>query len=257
MSDPLPFELRRFRTAAAHYLAGRPPYPAELIRRVAESCTLRATDRVMDLGCGPGQLARAFAPLVQHVVGIDPEPEMLRVAAAQSSNVANITWRRASSHDLSPDLGRFRLVCMGRSFHWMDRAETLRRLDTIIEPDGAVVLFRDDHPQVSENAWYAIYRAVLARYSADDPSRTGGRMQHRDVLLESAFSNLESISVSEKVTVTADMLIDRALSLSSTSRARLGGRADSMVGDLRAVLPFGMPLHEVVESTALVARRPV
>ena len=33
--EPVPFEPRRFRTAAAHYLAGRPGYAPRLIRRVA------------------------------------------------------------------------------------------------------------------------------------------------------------------------------------------------------------------------------
>ncbi len=37
----IPFETRRFRTAAAHYLAGRPAYAPGLIERVAEVCGKR------------------------------------------------------------------------------------------------------------------------------------------------------------------------------------------------------------------------
>src|SRR5262245_4898832 len=76
----MPLEPSRFRTAAQYYLRGRPPYAAGLIRRVVQLCGLDATHRVLDLGCGPGQLALAFAPFVGQVVGIDPEPEMLRIA---------------------------------------------------------------------------------------------------------------------------------------------------------------------------------
>src|SRR4029077_10776601 len=52
---------RRFRTAAQHYLAGRPAYAPRLIRHVAGFTGLKDDDRVLDLGCGPGMLARGFA----------------------------------------------------------------------------------------------------------------------------------------------------------------------------------------------------
>ena len=61
--ETVPYEPRRFRTAAAHYLAGRPAYAPRLISRVAAICSLDNSHRLLDLGCGPGQLARAFAPL--------------------------------------------------------------------------------------------------------------------------------------------------------------------------------------------------
>ena len=57
---------------------------------------------------------------------------------------------------------------MGRSFQWMDRAETLRRLDWMIEPDGAVALFNSGHREVPDNGWTADYRALVRRYAEDD-----------------------------------------------------------------------------------------
>ena len=130
--EPPIFEPRRFRTAARHYLAGRPPYAARLIEDVAKFCGLSLRHHLLDLGCGPGQLAKAFAPKVGSVLGIDPEPEMLALAGQDAA--PNIEWRQGSSHDLGPELGRFQLATMGRSFHWMDRVETLRRLDRADRP---------------------------------------------------------------------------------------------------------------------------
>jgi len=251
------FEQRRFRTAARHYLAGRPAYAERLIARVAEVCGLRTTDRVMDLGCGPGQLARAFAPYVQDVLALDPEPEMLRAARDAWGGVSNIEWREGSSTDLSEALGRFRMVCMGRSFHWMGRAETLRQLDRLIEAEGAVVLLHDTHSQVPDNAWYAGYRAILDRYATGDPARAmvraPGWVRHEGVLLDSAFAQLEEIAVIERREVEREALVERALSMSSTSRARLGERADEMVAELRRELPDHV--REVVASVALIGRR--
>ncbi len=259
-AEPIPFEPRRFRTAATHYLAGRPAYAPRVITRVVALCGLSAPHRLLDLGCGPGQLARAFAPFVAEVLGIDPEPEMLRIA--QQDAPANVRWLEASSYDLSGQLGMFRLATMGRSFHWMDRADTLRRLDAIIWPDGAVVLFRDSHPDLPDNAWREPYRALIDGYGGGDrPGRMRGPgwVPHTAILLDSAFSELEEISAIERRTVTTDILVERALSMSSTSRAKLGDRADALAGAIRDLMrpiaPDGR-LTEVVATTALIARRP-
>jgi ubiquinone/menaquinone biosynthesis C-methylase UbiE len=114
-------------------------------------------------------LARAFAPFTSEVLGIDPEPEMLRLAERDAP--ANVRFLEGSSYGLGPDLGMFRLVTMGRSFHWMDRVDTLRRLDRMIEPGGAVALFGDKHPELPENAWRQAFQNLVGRYAADDPHR--------------------------------------------------------------------------------------
>jgi SAM-dependent methyltransferase len=119
----------RFRSTVLHYPAARPPYAGLLIQRMAALAGLGPGDRVLDLGCGPGQLARAFAALAGGVVAMDPEPEMPRVAAEASAGTDAIRFVSGGSVDLPAELGRFRLVVMGRSFHWMDRAATLRMLD--------------------------------------------------------------------------------------------------------------------------------
>src|SRR5262245_9499097 len=171
MVVPIPFDPRRFRSTATHYHA-RSPYPARLIELVASACGLGPADRVMDLGCGPGPLTVAFAPRVGVVVAVDPEPEMLAQARRNAAGVAGtIEFVEGSSRDLGPALGRFRLVTIGRAFHWMDRVETLRRLAAIVEPDGAVVLFGDDHPRLPDNRWRRDFKALIDRYAEGDAVR--------------------------------------------------------------------------------------
>src|SRR5882762_69304 len=161
---PLPFEPDRHGAAVAHYERGRPPYAPALIRRVAEVTGLGSQHRVLDLGCGPGPLARSFAPLAREVVAVDPSPEMLTQARALAGKTANIRFVAGSSYDLGPALGHFHLVVMGRSFHWMDRVDTLKRLDRMIEPAGAVALFHDSAPAVPANAWRKVWRDIREHY---------------------------------------------------------------------------------------------
>lgn len=260
----IPFMPRRFRTAAAHYLQGRAAYAAGLFPRIARTCGLGLEHRVMDLGCGPGQIAVALAPLAGEVVGIDPEPEMLAVAAEAAARAGvRIAWRQGSSYDLGPELGRFRLVTMGRSFHWMDRVETLRRLDTMIDPGGAVVLVHDDHPKVPDNRWERPYRELLERYSEEDVGRQIRRspdwLNHTAVLLDSPFSRLEEVAVIERRRIQTESLIDRALSMSSVRAGTIGDRVEALIAEIEGLMAEyevdGM-VTEVVASTALIARRP-
>ena len=70
------------------------------------------------------------------VTAMDPEPDDAGggEAAAQAAGVTRDACAQGSSYDLTPDMGPFRLVTMGRSFHWMDRAATLAMLDRIVAP---------------------------------------------------------------------------------------------------------------------------
>src|ERR1700726_4352175 len=139
MTSELPFPgSLRFRSTVPHYVAGRPNYAPSLIWIVKEHLHLGDGHRLLDLGCGPGWLGIAFAPFVGEVLAVDPEPTMLeaaRVLAAEAN--VRIDFMEGSSYDLGSQLGMFDVVMIGRAFHWMDRADTLRRLDTLIKPDGA------------------------------------------------------------------------------------------------------------------------
>jgi SAM-dependent methyltransferase len=259
----MPAEPGRFHTAASHYLRGRPPYAAALIRRVVQVCGVGTDSRVLDLGCGPGMLALAFAPLAGEVVGIDPEPEMLRLAREEAARAGlRIEFRAGSSHTLAADLGTFRLVVIGRAFHWMDRQETLVRLDRIIEPDGAVGLFGDDHPKVPDNRWGEAFERLVDRYAAADEARATRRapgwLRHEAVLLDSPFPHLERLSVIERRATPVEHFVDRAQSLSSVFSSQTGARADDLAREVReAMAAFAQDgrVTEVVESEALIARR--
>ena len=257
-ATPTVDDSRPFRTAVTHYLRGRPPYAPTLIRRVSALVGLTRADAVLDLGCGPAQLARAFARFAGEVTAMDPEPEMLDAAEEASRGIGNIRFVPGGSDHVSSLVGPFRLVTMGRSFHWMDRPATLHRLNGLIEPGGAIALFATHHPDVPENAWVERFAALRRHYRCDEPGRRRG-LRHEAFLLASPFSCVESCSVLERRTFEATRLVDRAFSSSGTAPQRLGDRAASLQRDIVAlaqeIAPNGW-LEEVIESGALIGRRP-
>ena len=261
MTGPIPFEPARFRSAATHYLRGRPSYAPGLIADVAALCGLDGTGRLLDLGCGPGQLAIALRPHFAEALGMDPEPEMLDVARRSTAEAGiAVSFRQGSSYDLGPALGPLRMVAVGRAFHWMDRPATARQVAAMLQPGGALVLFRTDHPPVPDNAWRTEFNAVLdaARGGKQRPWRQPGWAPAEAVLLDSPLPRLHRVGVIERRDVPSADLIDRALSMSSTTRQRLGeagitalcAKAAALVADIARE---GM-VTEVVESSALIAR---
>jgi SAM-dependent methyltransferase len=262
--QPPPYEPRRFESTVPYYARYRLGYPSRLIRRVVALLGLKPGDSVLDLGCGPGLLALPLAREGLKVTAVDPEPEMLNTLqeAAKTAHLA-VATRQGSSFALPPEIGPFRLVVMGRAFHWTDRAATVAALDKRILTGGAIVLFEDDHPNTVENRWRKLLDEVANRYGAgDEPHRraraSADYRSHESILLDSAFPALESLGVIVERALTADDILGYAWSLSVTAPRKLGERAGAFEAELRQALAQLSPegnFREIAELRALVARR--
>lgn len=251
----------RFQSTVPFYSRYRLAYPPRLIERVIALTGLNPGDQVLDLGTGPGLLAVPFAAAGMRVSAADPEPTML-AAAGEAASAAGVTltlWR-GGSDDLAPGMGPYRLVTMGRSFHWMDRAATLERLDSIVTPDGAIALFGDEHPKTAENRWDDVLHDVASRYGRNEEPvilerKSGDYRTHESYLLASRFNMLEAISVVIRKPITIDEIVGRALSMSTCSPEKLGSRIGAFEAELRAALAGRGDLSEIVSLAALIARR--
>lgn len=251
----------RFKNPARYYTTGRPTYPKLLARRVADLVRLTQQDALLDLGTGPGFLAIDYAPLVGEVVAVDPAEEML-AAARENAERAQVKVRfvRGSSFQLPTGIGPFKLVTMGRSFHWMDREKTLAGLDPLIVSRGAIALFGENYPALPENAWYPAFRSLLDSYSKDDPAqpRTRNLSPHEVVLHAGGFDHLERISVFEARRTSIEHLVDRALSFGAAWDGRPGSREHDLAGEVRELVSKSARdgfVDEVIEGQALIGFR--
>jgi SAM-dependent methyltransferase len=259
------FQPRRFRSTVPYYARYRLPYPEELIARVVARVGLESGDSVLDLGCGPGLLAVPFARAGMRVTAVDPEPDML-AAAGEAAGAAGVALdiRQGSSFALPTGIGPFKLVTMGRAFHWMDREATLKTLDGLVVPNGAIAFFEDHHPKTVENAWHRAMRKIADDYGREDTPhvQTSARPDHRgreSILFDSAFSHIESIGVFIRRSLTTEDIVGLTLSLSVSSTELLGERRAAFEAELRAKLAELSPnghFTEIAEMAAQIAMRP-
>lgn len=231
-----------YQGTAWYYSRFRPAYPPSLEKVIRQRFGLDGTGRLLDLGCGPGPVAIRLAKMFEEVVAIDPEPEMLEEgrASAQRAAVSNVEWRRGSSEDLSPKLGKFRLVTMGNSFHWMDRTRTLDSLyDLVIEGGGvAVVGHGAPIPAQPPTPWRVAINRVIRQYLGDRPLPFEApdplpEERHEAYLARSRFQDVTIYQESFEVSWTLDSMLGNLYSTSFCSRRLLGDRIESFERDLR------------------------
>ena len=253
----------RFATTVALYEELRPPYPPAFFREVAKRLALDKQHALIDLGTGPGLLALGFAPYVGRIVGVDPEPAMIAAAREKAAHSAQaFTLIQGKTEDLPDDVGRFDVVTIGRALHWMDRERTLARFDTLVAPDG-MILVCSSHSSAEANPWLDEYnRARRAWSDASLWSESGsGARVHRDLagfFRGTPFQLADEIKVETGHGISVHDLARRVLTFSSSSPTVLGDRADAMLCDVQERLfPFSREgvVTEVVVSIAQVAKR--
>ncbi len=259
-----PLDPNRFTSAIPYYVNGRPRYSERLVARLAREAKLDARSRVLDLGCGPGSLTLPLARHCGTMIGVDVDNDMI-ATARQASGIAgmDVDWRVGTSFDLPADLAPLDLVTIARAFHWMDREATLRRLDELIGPGGAVALVNTELHDAGVR-WHAAFEELRKGHGRFDEfyhwRKSDGWEEHVSVLLRSAFSDVERISVFELRTTPIEEVVARALSFSANSPSALGeqGRIayeEALREAMLSISPAGT-FPEIVESIAIIARRP-
>lgn len=102
-----------------------------------------ADDAVLDVACGPGLMACAFAAVARQVTGIDVTPAMIeRARALQASRgLGNLTWHVGDVAGLRSRDGAFSLVFSRYSFHhFLAPAAVLAEMVRVCAPGGRVVI---------------------------------------------------------------------------------------------------------------------
>jgi 2-polyprenyl-3-methyl-5-hydroxy-6-metoxy-1,4-benzoquinol methylase len=123
--------------------------------------------RVLDLGCGAGQLAHHLATHgATDVVGIDVSERMLAVARAEWAH-PRVTYQRDAIETVELPAARFDLIVSSLVLHYVtDYPALLRRIADWLTP-GGVLVYSTEHP---------IYTARLPGegWAVDDAGRRTG-----------------------------------------------------------------------------------
>ena len=158
--------LDQFTRQAAPFASAAPIRNQEALDRIVQWAGTGPEDTVLDVACGPGLLACAFAKVAKHVTGIDMTPAMLEQASKtqQEQGLKNVSWQQGDVYSLPFPPSQFSIVSSRFVFHHLqDPLAALKEMKRVCKPGGKIVV-ADMAPQPEKAA--ALNAAELLR----DPS---------------------------------------------------------------------------------------
>ena len=117
----------------------RPPYQEGLFTTLA-ALMVDQPRTLLDLGCGPGDLARNLVHAAERVDAIDASMAMIeRGRAMERGSHPNLRWIHGWAED-APLQPPYALVTAGDSINWMDWGITLPRIKAALSPNGSFAI---------------------------------------------------------------------------------------------------------------------
>lgn len=261
-----------FKGTAPFYARYRYQYSPEFFRQLVERLQLNGQGRLLDLGCGTGQLAIPLAGYFEEAVGLDPEPEMLEQATivAGEAGVKNVRWVEGGSADLpalEAELGMFRVVTMGNSFHWMDKHATLDHLDRMVIPGGRLAITGTSSGSIIFDAtegWAYEIQKILRKMMGETRRAGTGTYEgptetFEEVLARSPFIRVETFEMEDTRYLTTEEIIGFLYSTSYASKGVLGDKQAAFEREVRQTLREINPEDQFADHTSIgtfLASRP-
>ncbi len=214
----------------------RPPYPDAVYARLVELSPARGA--LLDLGCGPGTVARRLAPAFASVTAVDASSAMLALARrSPGGDAGNVAWLHGLAEDVSYGGARFDAVVAAESIHWMDHRRLFRRLRRHVPEAHVFVVVEGDEPL--DPPWQRDWERFLARWlplakgEPYAPGRKDDFLRRHEAWLEVEG---EEAHVSAAFAQSIESFVACAHSRDAFCRRRLGGRAAAFDRELETLL---------------------
>jgi ubiquinone/menaquinone biosynthesis C-methylase UbiE len=128
---------------------------------------LRPGMRVLDVGCGPGDVSLIAARLVGPtgtVLGVDAAPEMIELARTRASEqgLATVQFTQAAIDAIALDVPVDAVVGRLILMHLPDPAATLRHLSSLVRPGGVIAFSENDITGARSIPDMPLFRQVIA-----------------------------------------------------------------------------------------------
>jgi SAM-dependent methyltransferase len=129
-----------FDKVAQQYDRHRPTYPDALLDQVCEVAALGAGDRVLEIGCGTGQLTSNLLARGLRVSAIEPGGRLIALARQNLGDAGDVEFVNARLEDAPLPRERFHAVFSASAMHWIDPDLGWQKAAEALVPGGTLAL---------------------------------------------------------------------------------------------------------------------
>jgi SAM-dependent methyltransferase len=221
---------KRFSEHAAYYARNRPRYPEEVLHYLGSELSFSRVSTVADVGSGTGIFSEMLLKNGNTVFGIEPNPEMRRIAEARLSEYPNFRSIDGTAESTTLPNGSVDFITAAQSFHWFDLPPAKAEFRRILGRNGWVVLVWNTRR--TSTPFLRAYDRLLS----EAPSVTR-RIRHEDInekMLRSFLGEFREVKLSNHQDLDYEGLVGRLL---SASYAPLPGEPhyDNVIAKLRVI----------------------
>jgi SAM-dependent methyltransferase len=170
MSERAREELRAtFNQVAELYDRFRPDYPEELLSDLARLVGIGSGCRVLELGCGTGQLTLPLAERGCVITALDIGADMAALARQKLAQHPFAQVDVAAFEDWPLPAQAFDVVISATAFHWLDPAIRVNKAADALRPGGALAVIATHHIAGGDEGFFVDVQACYERWDPSTP----------------------------------------------------------------------------------------
>ena len=131
-----------FNEVAVEYDRNRPAYPDALVDRACEVAHIGDGDRVLEIGCGTGQLTRSLLARGLRVTALEPGDQLILLAAENLKDAGDVEFVHARLEDMQLSRESYKAVFSASAIHWVDPDLSWRKIADALAPNGTLALIQ-------------------------------------------------------------------------------------------------------------------
>lgn len=123
-----------FSKGSKDYATYRPSYPIDLVNELADLCPTQ--NRVLDCGCGTGQLSVLLAERFAEVIATDASSAQI----AKAKKKDGVIYRTALAEQSGLADESVDLITVAQAAHWLDLDKFYKEVTRVAKPNGILAL---------------------------------------------------------------------------------------------------------------------
>jgi SAM-dependent methyltransferase len=131
-----------FNEVALEYDRNRPAYPDALVDQACAVADISDGARVLEIGCGTGQLTRSLLARGLRVTALEPGDKLIDVAEEKLEAAGDVEFVHGRLEDMRLPRESYEAVFSASAIHWVDPDLGWRKIADALAPNGTLALIQ-------------------------------------------------------------------------------------------------------------------